>query len=109
MTDFNFVPTKSHQSDKFALHRVPRAGHVLARKALSLGSPSTRITSPPPEDRSRCWQQGKSSANLCRNASYRPSRSQQSQNFALSLGGRHTSMYSFNAWFTLMTFLIAND
>jgi hypothetical protein len=64
MTDFNFVSTKSHQSDKFALHRVPRAGHVLARKALSLVSPSTHITSPPPEDRLRCWQQNHYSENF---------------------------------------------
>ncbi|KFI18793.1 hypothetical protein [Nitrosococcus oceani] len=69
MTDVDFVPTKPHPPGKFALQRVPWAGHDLARKALSLVSPSTRITSPPPEDRSRLWQRENHSANSWQNAS----------------------------------------
>ncbi|ADJ28513.1 hypothetical protein [Nitrosococcus watsonii] len=73
MTDVSFVPTclradtrrqtKPHQPGEFALQRVPRAGHDLARKALGGVSPSTRITSPPPEDRLRLWQRENHSAN----------------------------------------------
>ncbi|KFI18825.1 hypothetical protein [Nitrosococcus oceani] len=50
MTHFNFVPTKSYQPSKFAFQPVPRAGHDLARKAFGWVSPSTRMTSPPPEE-----------------------------------------------------------
>ncbi|ADJ27831.1 conserved hypothetical protein [Nitrosococcus watsonii C-113] len=63
MTDFSFVPTKPHPSGKFALHRVPLAGHGLARKAKSWISPSTRITSPPTEGRLRLWQRENDSAH----------------------------------------------
>ncbi|WP_081430977.1 hypothetical protein [Nitrosococcus oceani] len=56
MTDVDFVPTKPHPPGEFALQWVPWAGHDLARKAPGWVSPSTRITSPPPEDRSRLWQ-----------------------------------------------------
>ncbi|WP_049750804.1 hypothetical protein [Nitrosococcus oceani] len=70
MTDVDFVPiTKPHPPGEFALQRVPRAGHDLARKALGWVSPSTRITSPPPEDRSRLWQRENHSANSWQNAS----------------------------------------
>ncbi len=49
MTIFSYVHSKPHRSDKtcpepaegFALHRVPLAGHDLARKAKSL------VTHPP--------------------------------------------------------------
>lgn len=64
MTDFYFVPTKSHPSDKFTLHKVPRTGHDFARKVLSWVSPSTYITSPPPEGRLHYWQQRNHSENL---------------------------------------------
>src|SRR5690625_3239727 len=96
MTDFNSDLSKSHQPDKFALHRVPWAGHDFARKALGLGSPSTRITSPPPEGRLRCWQLGNISANSWQNASNVALALDAPLRFALSLGGRNTSLYSFN-------------
>ncbi|WP_081430963.1 hypothetical protein [Nitrosococcus oceani] len=70
MTDVDFVPTKPHPPGEFALQWVPWAGHDLARKALGWVSPSTRITSPPTEGRSRSWQQGKYTANCGRNASH---------------------------------------
>ncbi|ABA58524.1 hypothetical protein Noc_2064 [Nitrosococcus oceani ATCC 19707] len=88
MTDVDFVPTKPHQPGEFALQWVPRAGHDLARKALGWVSPSTRITSPPTEGRSRYWQRENHSANSWKNAS----------NLALarSLGGRSPSMENSN-------------
>jgi len=106
MTDFNFVPTKSHQPDKFALQRVPWAGHDLARKALSLVSPSTRITSPPPEDRSRCWQQRNYSANCWRNATHGALAPRAPFHFATQLVGRRTSLYSFRSTFLRGTNLL---
>src|SRR5699024_5683361 len=96
MTNFSFICSKPHQSDKFTLQRVPWAGHDFARKALGLGSPSTRITSPPPEGRLRCWQLGNMSANSWQNASNVALALAARLRFALSLGGRNTSLYSFN-------------
>ncbi|WP_147094528.1 hypothetical protein [Nitrosococcus oceani] len=97
MTDFSFVPTKPHQPGEFALQWVPLAGHDLARKAKSLVSPSTRITSPPPEDRSRLWQRENHSATSWQKASNLALALDAPFHFGLSLGGRHTSLYSFNA------------
>ncbi|WP_232420119.1 hypothetical protein [Nitrosococcus watsonii] len=92
MTHFNFVPTKSYQPGEFALQWAPRAGHDLARKALSLVSPSTRATSPPPEDRSRLRQRESYSANSWQNASNLALALAAKFYFALSLGGRSPSM-----------------
>ncbi|ABA58963.1 hypothetical protein Noc_2510 [Nitrosococcus oceani ATCC 19707] len=57
MADFDFVSIKLHPPGEFALQWVPWVGYDLARKALGWVSPSTRITSPPTEGRSRSWQQ----------------------------------------------------
>ena len=98
MTDFNFIPTKPHQSGEgeFALLRMPWAGHNFARKALGLVSSSTRITSPPTEGRLRCWQQENHSANSWRNTSNVALALAARLRFASSLGGRRASMHSFN-------------
>ncbi|KFI19979.1 hypothetical protein [Nitrosococcus oceani] len=87
MTHFNFVPTKSYQPSKFAFQRAPRAGHDLARKALGWVPPSTPITSPPPEDRSRLWQRETHSANSWQNASNLALALDAPLRFALSLEG----------------------
>lgn len=64
MTDFHFVPAKSHRSEQFALLRMPRPRRDFASKAPSLLSSSTRITSPPTGGEPRYWPPDHSTANL---------------------------------------------
>ncbi|WP_244860102.1 hypothetical protein [Nitrosococcus oceani] len=97
MTDCGSVPPHLVKSGEFALQWVPWAGHDLARKALGWVSPSTRITSPPPEDRSHLWQRENHSANSWQNASNLALALDAPFHFARSLGGRSPSMENSEA------------
>ncbi|ADE13417.1 conserved hypothetical protein [Nitrosococcus halophilus Nc 4] len=87
MTDFNFVPTKLHQSGEFAVPRGPRRrddlglGVFTAPRAFTSGAPHPRLR-----------EQENHSANSWQNASNAALALGAPFHFATLLGGRLTSM-----------------